>query len=139
MVYPDYEAYKESFLEVQKIFHEVLLEKERLFTKTQPNAIRYDKDSVQVVPQNALDVYVIAMDEKKIDKRLETSRQLLKDREKLLSLKEDELRQSRDKYDRVYVCRFLENMKINDIATKLHYSPSYTYKLFKKIKFSKRG
>ena len=140
MVYPEYEAYKERFIEAQRIFNEALLEKERLFTMTQPNSFRYDKDIVQSSPTGSiLDNYVIALEEQKIDEKMETFRQLIKDREKLLSLKEADLRQSRDRLDRVYVCRFLEGMKINDIAEKLNYSPSYTYKLFKKIKFSKRG
>ena len=39
MIYPEYERYSTKFNEVQERFMQVLLEKERLFTKTLPNAM----------------------------------------------------------------------------------------------------
>ena len=134
MVYLEYEAYKERFIEAQRIFNDALLEKEKLFTMTQPNAIRYDKDKVQSCPSGSiLDNYVIALEEQKIDEKLETFRQLLEDREKLLMLKESDLRKSHDKFDRIYVCRFLEGMNIKKIARVLNYSQSQVYRIFKQI------
>ena len=141
MIYPEYEAYKERFLEAQKIFNEALLEKERLFTMTQPNAIRYDQDKVQVSPTGSiLDSYVIALEESGIDDKLETVRQLFEDRERLLSLKERDLRLSRNKYDRIYVMRFLDGMHPNKIARILNYSRSQVYRMLQNInKNTKNG
>ena len=134
MVYPEYETYKERFLEAQRIFNEALIEKEKIFVMTQPNAIRYDQDKIQVsVSGSILDSYVIAMEESKIDEKLETFRQLLTDRERLLSLKEADLRKSRDVSDRIYVCRYLEGMRINQISKKINYSKAQVYRLYKQI------
>ena len=137
MVYPEYEEYKQRFIEAQRIFNEVLFEKEKLFTMTQPNAIRYDKDKVQISPNGSiLDTYVIALEEQKVDAKLETVRMLLHDREKLLMLKENELRKSYDKFDKVYVLRFLDGMKINRVARNLNYSKSQVYRIFRQIQIS---
>ena len=60
MVYLEYEFQKAKFHEVQRVFNELLNEKERLFTKTQPKAITYDGDRVQGGEHaNVLDDYVI--------------------------------------------------------------------------------
>ena len=47
MVYLEYERFKVKYLEIQNNYNDILTEKENLFTKTQPNAIRYDKENVQ--------------------------------------------------------------------------------------------
>ena len=82
-------------MELQKRFDAVLTEKERLFTKTQPNAITYDKDHVQMSHDgNVLEDYVIALETGEIDKKIDNLRGLLDDRGKLLRLKEEELRKT---------------------------------------------
>ena len=50
MLYLEYEKAKASFKNAQMMFEDALLEKERLFTITQPRAITYDKDTVQSSP-----------------------------------------------------------------------------------------
>ena len=77
MIYLDYEMYRLKYLELQEQFNAFLTEKERLFTKTQPNAIRYDKEKVQVpFGCNVLEEYVISLDETKIDEKLDKLRQI---------------------------------------------------------------
>ena len=135
MIYPEYEAYKERFLESQRIFNEALLEKEKLFVMTQPNAIRYDMDKVQTSPVGSiLESYIIALEKSGIDERIKTIRQLFEDRERLLLLKEKDLRLSHDKYDRVYVCKYLDGLSITMTAKKLNYAKSHVYRIFKEIK-----
>lgn len=134
MIYPEYEAYKERFVESQKIFSEALHEKEKLFTMTQPNAIRYDRDKVQTTPSGSvLDRYVIALEESGIDEKIATVRQLFQDRACLLNLKEQELRQSRDRYDKIYVMKYLEGFSIGRIAKIMNYSRSQVYRILKNI------
>lgn len=134
MIYPEYEAYKERFLESQRIFSDALLEKEKLFTMTQPNAIRYDQDKVQVSPVGSvLESYIIALEKSGIDEKLKTVRQLFEDRERLLLLKEKELRQSQDRFDRIYVMRFLEGYKIGKIAKVMNYSRSQVYRIIQEM------
>ena len=135
MIYLDYEMYRIIYLDLQEKFNNVLMEKERLFTKTQPNAIRYDKEKVQVpVGFNVMEEYVISLDEKKIDEQLNGLRQVLDDREKLLIMKEKELRKSQDKNDRIYVYRYLDGYGINRIARSLSYSKSQVYRILGDIK-----
>ena len=135
MLYLDYERAKARFYASQKMFESALLEKERLFTITQPKAITYDKDTVQTSPNgDVLDNYVIALEEEKIEEKLAPIRRLLKDRERLLYIKERELRESPDRHDKVYVCRFLEGMSIRGIAKNLNYSKSEIYRTLQSIK-----
>lgn len=140
MIYQEYEAFKQKYNEAQRIFNDALLEKEKLFTMTQPNAIRYDTDKVQVTPSGSiLDNYVIALEESKIDEKLDTFRQLLKDRKFLLDMKEDELRLSNNRFDRVYVMKFLDNQNIGQIAKRMNYSRRQAYRIYDEVRKDLRG
>ena len=133
-VFIDYETYKCKYLEIQVTYNRILTEKENLFTKTQPNAIRYDKVQVQGGKYgNGFDEYLIAKEKKKIDERLAEARQLLEDRERLLKLKEKELRASKDKLDLIYCMRFVDNKRPYAIARALNYSESQIYRILDKI------
>lgn len=130
MLYLDYELYKVRYLETQKKYNEILSEKEELFTKTQPKAIKYDKEKVSGGGgSNAFDDYLIAKDEKRIDERLAEVKSLLDDRKVLLDLKEKELRRSKDTIDKIYVRRFLDHAKVNRIASQIGYSESQVYRI----------
>ena len=134
MIYLEYEEYRIRYNELQVQFNAVLTEKESLFTKTQPNAIRYDKEKVQSsFDGNVLEEYVITMDEKGLDNKLNWLRQCLEDREKLLDMKEKELRKSQDKQDKIYVYRFLDGYGINRISRSLNYSKSQIYRILSQI------
>ncbi len=134
-IFRDYEIYKSRYYQTQRVINDILTEKEKLFTKTQPNAIRYDKNAVQGGKRsNGFDDYLIKCEEQEIDKRLAEAKRLLFEREKLLILKERELRASRDKLDVVYRMRFLDDIKPQTIAMALAYSESQVYRLLEKIK-----
>lgn len=137
MVYLEYEDFKNRYLLTQSVYNNILTEKERLFTKTQAKAIRYDKEKVQnSVGSNGFDEYLIAVEEKKIDKRLNVAREFLDGREKLLQMKEKELRQSQDRLDIVYCMKYVEGKKICTIAKALNYSNSQVYRILNKIQRS---
>lgn len=138
MIYLDYEMFKSKYLETQVKYNAILTEKEDLFTRTQPNAIRYDKERVQSSGGigNGFDEYLIAKESKKIDERLEEVKSLLDDREKLLRLKEKELRLSNDKMDRIYLLRYVEGIKPHKIAKSLNYSVSQVYRVLNQIESS---
>lgn len=134
MVYIEYEMYMTKFLELQKQFDQVLTEKERLFTKILPKSMRYNKGSTQSNNHsNTLENYIVEMDEKKINECLTHLKNLLTDRKKLLDMKEKELRMSRDKFDRVYVYKFLDGYGPKKIARILNYSKSQIYRLINSI------
>lgn len=125
MVYIEYEKAKANFKAAQARYEEALLEKERLFTITQPKAITYDKDTVQTSPcGDVLDRYVIALEEEKIDEKLKPFREMLINRESFLEVKERELRKSPDRFDRIYTYRFLDGMSLRAIAKTFSLSKS---------------
>jgi DNA-directed RNA polymerase specialized sigma subunit len=125
----EYERCKTMYGKLQKAFERALLEKERLFTRTLPSAIRYDKDKVQsTVDDNPLEDFVINCEDKELEERIARYRQHLKDWGMLLDIKETELRQSRILLDRVYVCRYLEGLSIKRMCGILNYSRPQVYR-----------
>ena len=135
MIYPDYEKTKWKYNHLQEIFASILLEKEGLFTKALPNAIRYDKDRVQTtIDANPLEEYVISVEDKGIDDRLDDLRQRISDWEILLEFKERQLRKSPDRWDRIYVLRFLDGCSVKKICKIMNYSRSQVYKILTQMK-----
>lgn len=134
MIYLEFEKYRDKFLNAQQMFNNILIEQEQLFTKTQPNAIQYDKEKVSGGGGgNILESYVISLEDRHIHEKLSMLRQLLDDREKLLRQKESELRQSTNKYDKIYVLKYLEGYSISRVADKLNYSKSQIYRMLGKM------
>lgn len=132
--YLEYERCRVKYTEVQEVFAKVLMEKERLFTKILPSAIRYDKDKVQsTIDGNPLEDYVISVEDKELDEKIAKYRQILKDWQMLLDIKEAELRRSRAIIDRVYVYRYLDQLGINRIARLMNYSRSQVYRKIQMI------
>jgi hypothetical protein len=135
LLYIEYHEYRNKYYAAQEKYDEVLSEKEHLFVKTQPKATQYDKEVVSGgSPSNSFDEYLILKDKKQIDERLEEAKSILEDRERLLKLKEIELRQSKDWHDKVYVYKYLDNLSANEIKYKMHYCRSNIYEILKKIK-----
>lgn len=134
MVYPEYESLKASYERMQSVCDGILKEKEKYFTKTQPNAIRYDKVAVTGgVQSNGFDEYLDECKEHKIDERLDEAIKILQARAELLRLKELDLRASKDINDIVYVMKFLDHAKPSTIAMALSYSESQIYRIIEKI------
>lgn len=134
MIYPEYEALKAKYRRIQEQYDNVLTEHERLFTKTLPSAITYDKDTVMTSPSaDMLANYVIAEEEKGIDDQIRKLRRLLKERRRLLMAKEEELRKSKNKSDMIYTLKFLDGLGVYKIANTLHYSVSQVYRTLEKI------
>lgn len=132
--YLDYEYTKAKYVELQERFAKVLLEKERLFTRTLPSAIRYDKDKVQsTVDGSPLEDFVINVDTKEIDIKIKRLWRHLNDWGVLLAVKESALRKSTAIIDRVYIMRYLDGYSVNRICRALHYEKSRIYELLRVI------
>lgn len=135
MVFIEYEKLKKQYDNMQNVCDSILREKEKYFTRTQPNAIRYDKVAVTGgVHENGFDEYLAECEKHKIDERLNEAINILHARGELLYLKEQELRASKDINDIIYVMYFLDHAKVVTIAMALCYSQSQTYKIIDKIK-----
>lgn len=135
MVFLDYERAKIKYYKAQEWLDEALNEQEKLMTRTMPSAINYQKPVVQNSPDgNVFDDYLIAKEEKKVKRKIAQRRQLLEDRERLLILKEKELRKSHDKMDIVYVNWKIDGQSPEAISEALHYSKSQVYRMIGGIK-----
>jgi hypothetical protein len=132
--YLEYEQIKAKYTDLQERFARVLLEKERLFTRTLPSAIRYDKDKIQsTVDGSPLEDFVVSVDTKEIDIKIKRLRHHLNDWGVLLTVKETALRKSPTIIDRIYVMRYLDGYSVNKICRALHYEKSRIYELLREI------
>ena len=130
-----YEEYKNKYYETQREYDIILTEKEKLFSITQPSAIKFDKEVVSGgVVDNMFERYLILKEEKKIDQRLEEIKSILDDRERLLKLKEQELRASTDVKDKIYKYKYLDKLKVFKIAKLVGYSEPQIYRILKTIR-----
>ena len=132
--YTDYESYLVRYEYIQMQFVRVLLEKEKLLTRTLPSAIRYDKDKVQnTIDDNPLEDYIISVEEKELDVKIARLRRHLDDWRVLMDVKEGELRKSQVLIDRVYVMKYLDGLSVNKICRILHYEKTRIYELLTEI------
>ena len=134
VLYLEYETFKRRLTDTQNMLDEILCEREELFAKTQPKSFDYTVERVEGgEARNKFDEYLIAKEAKQIDERLEEAKALLEDRRQMLFEKEQELRQSRDVYDRIYRMRFVDRLKVQRIASMVGYSEASVYRLLKII------
>lgn len=134
MLFLEYDLLRWKYMEAFEQYQEVLNEKAELFARTQPNAIKYDKEKVLGgSPTDAFAEYLIQKERKRIDERLEEAKALAEDRLRILEQKEQELRMSDGLYDTVYRCRYIDHSHVKKIAKIIGYSRSQTYRVIEKI------
>ena len=130
MLYLDYERFRKNYLEAQHIYDEVLSEKEELFARTQPKAVQFDKEpSIGGDKGNPFDSYLVEKERKRIDERLTEAKLILNERKDLLKLKEQELKNSNDIYDKIYRLRYIVRWKVSKISRETGYSESQVYRI----------
>lgn len=135
MLYIEYEEYKNRYYEVQRKYNTILNEKEELFSKTQPKATKITGDKTTGGKHiNLFDDYLIQKERKNIDKRLEEVKSILEDRERLVKLKEQELRASNNSYDKIYRCRYIDRLTIEKTCRLSNYSRSQVFNILKEIR-----
>lgn len=145
MLYVKYEEYKNKLHDSQDTFDSILSEKEELFSKTQPNATDYSKDKTMngTPKNNPFETYVIKMQDKQVDERLNEARTIIEDRKFLLNSKEEELRNSKDWYDKIYTYKFIDKMSVEKIKNIMPYCRSSIYdkinEIEKKLGLDKNG
>ena len=134
MLFHDYEEYKNKYLETQKKYEEILSEKEELFARTQPKAVRFDVERVAGGKQErTFETYLIDKERKRIEERLAEIKSLLADRERLLAVKKEELYASDEVFDKIYRLRYVESIRAYKIAELIKYSPSQVYRILGQI------
>lgn len=134
MLYVEHNEYRNKQLAAQRKYDEILTEKERLFSKTQPKAIEYDLEKVcGGQATNKFDEYLTAKEQKRIDQRLIEIKSILDGRTQLLKLKEQELRSSKDWRDKIYIYYYLERLSVAQIKFKVPYERTQIYRILKEI------
>lgn len=135
MLYGDYAECEAKYHDAQSTYDGVLEDRELLFERTQPKSTQYDKERLSGGKQtNVFDDYLIQLERKRINERLEEADKILELRKHLLELKEEELRKSTDPADRVYVLRHLDHYRIHKIASIINYSESQIYRILANIR-----
>lgn len=134
MIYLDYELLRRKYLAAQKSYDELLGEKERLFSRTQPKAVQFDGVKGAGGEHSPFDEYLAKKEAKQLDQRLAEALELLNCRKDLLRRKEQELRCSRDICDTIYRRRYLDKWRVGRIAMDIGYSESQVYRLLENIR-----
>lgn len=135
MLYIEYEIYKNKYYEVQKKYNGILNEKEELFARTQPKATQITGEKTTGGKHtNTFDDYLIQKEKKNIDQRLEEVKSILDDRERLVKLKEQEIRASNNSYDKIYRCRYIDRLTIEKTCRISNYSRSQVFNILKTIR-----
>ena len=135
MLYVEYNAIKERYMNAQRLYNELIEEKETLFAMTQPGAVRYDKDRVSgSTGRNAFEEYVIAKERSRIDERIAEQKTIVDERKRLKEVKEAELRLSKSLYDRIYVYYYLDKLTLTQIESRVPYSRVQIWRIMKKMK-----
>jgi hypothetical protein len=116
--------------EVSVMHYETLLkEREDIFSRTQPQGIRYDRDKVMTSPNgDPFTAYMAEMERTGLQKRIETARTIMTDYKAIRDEREASLRRSKDLYDKIYRMRYLDHLKPLYIARRIGYSKSEIYR-----------
>lgn len=134
MLYLDYEREWQLYQIDHQRCENIITEMERLFDRTQPKGVQFDKEKVQVSHTgDQFAEYLIEKERKSLDHRLEMAQAIMAKRKRLLESREEQLRASKALYDRIYCMRFLDHMKVSEIAIKVSYSESQVYRIMERI------
>lgn len=136
MIYIEYNAYRKKYQEAQRNYNEILSEKEKLFSLTQPRSVDTSQEGIKggFKPSNPFDEYLMLKEKERLDERLNEAKSILEDRERLLNMKKAELMQSNHVEDKIFRMKFIERLKPKHIAGKVGYSEVHVYRLIKKIR-----
>lgn len=83
---------------------------------------------------NKFDSYLIAKEKAKIDERIEEMQQILEERRNLLKIRERDLYESKNLFDKAYRMKYLETKPVPELVRKLHTSRTQVYRILKFIK-----
>lgn len=134
-LYLEYEDCKKKYNQIVESFESTLEEKERLFMKTQPKGTKIDKVSVEGgVNNNLFDNYLMEVEKKQLNQKLDEARKIVDERYKYLKTKELELRASKDWVDKIYVYRFIEQLPVKTILHLIPYQEAQIYRIINEIK-----
>ena len=132
MIYEEYESIWNTIRKKEKELFDLINKRDELFLKTQPKSSKFDKEKVDGNnPTNMMEQYVIQKEY--MNEKINQLNQTLDDRYQILRRKRDELRQSKNIYDRIYVYYCIERLSIVKISYLTNYSQSQIYRKLEKM------
>ncbi len=132
MEWEHYEEAKVKYTEAQIHYADLLNQKEEIFQRTQPSAVRYDKDVITGGGGvNPLEAYAIQIE--CIEARLNLAHDIVENRAFLLKHAKEELMDSPDFRDKVYRMRYIQRMRVQRIADAVHYSEATIWRALRQI------
>ena len=125
MIYEEYEAIWCKIRKLEKELFKLIDKRGELFDKTQPKSANMDKVMVDGKnPSNMMEQYV--MQKEYLNEKIEQLNITLDDWYQALKRKREELRLSKNLYDRIYNYRYIERLSIFKIAKLINYSERQT-------------
>lgn len=132
MIYEDYETIWSKIRSLEKKLFKLIDKRDELFENTQPKTTKYDKELVDGKnPVNIMENYLI--EKEFLNERIDLLNQTLDDWYQVLKRKRDELKQSKNLYDKMYYYFCIERLSIHKISYLMNYSESQVYRKLKKM------
>lgn len=140
-LYLIHRKYYLAYLQAQKNVERILDEHEVLLQRVQPKSslAEHEREHLPSNPTgggkkiNKAEEYAIQVEERNIRARLKEAKDILLDRKLLLDQKEEELRKSKDIFNRVYTLRWVDGMKVDAIVMETGYSRSQVYNIIRHL------
>ena len=132
MIYEEYEDIWNTIRKKEKELFELINKREELFLKTQPKSSKFDKEKVDSkTTRNMMEEYVIQQEY--YNDRIMQLNITLDDIYQVLKRKRDELKQSKNTYDRIYYYYCIERLNIYKVSCLMNYSESQIYRKLKSM------
>ncbi len=132
MIYEEYEDIWSTIRKKEKELFELINKREELFLKTQPKSSKFDKEKVDSkTTRNMMEEYVIQQEY--FNDRIMQLNITLDDIYQVLKRKRDELKQSKNTYDRIYYYYCIERLNIYKVSCLMNYSESQIYRKLKSM------
>lgn len=135
MIYEEYEAIWSRIRKIEKELFDLINKRDDLFSMTQPKSATMDKEIVDGKnPVNTMEEYVIQKEF--LNEKINQLNQTLDDRYQILKRKREELKLSKNIYDRIYYLRGIERLSVYRISVIIGYSKEQTYRYLRKMKMT---
>lgn len=137
MIFMEYESLRRELEESRETLRRVLNKTQRLFERTQPSGVRFDKVNVQggAGAADNWTEYVQEVQRLGLDEQAREAKRLIDLRRELLADKRRELYESRDDLDVVYRLLWIERRDVAEIVKRrlVYMSPAGVYRRKKEI------
>lgn len=132
-MYIKYLENMELYLKAQNELKRLIDKKQLLFDRTQPGATKYDSEKVSGgnTSNSKWDEYLDKAQE--LEDRIVVAQEIVNARKLIKDLSEQDLRNSKNNYDIIFVARVLERKKVYQITAIVNYSERQVNRYLKEI------